>query len=152
MPTINNQTWPILVNMPTLSAFVVPLIKITLVCPSFSLLLTGSDRLSQTLRQQCAAELCVNAVSYAKHDLLDVQAMSESPFGNAVATQFVLPMNSASLNDKARVVKDEAKLVLNGGEPSLLQAAALATVIKRSVHSLCLDQVSEECLIRMTYE
>ena len=70
----------------------------------------------------------------------------------AVATALVPPMNDASLDDKVRVVKGEASLVLNGGEPSLLQAAALATVIKRPVHSFCLEQVSEECLTRlMTY-
>ena len=119
---------------------------------------TGSDRLSQTLRQQCAAELCVNAASYVEHECLNVEAMSgattSSPhsktltFGMAVATTFVLPMNGASLDDKVRVVKDEARLVLNGGEPSLLQAAALATVSKRPIHSLCLDQVSEDCLTR----
>ena len=107
----------------------------------------GSDRLSQTLRQQCAAELCVNAASYAEHACLNVEAAygkttsTTLTFGNAVATAFVLPMNNASLDDKVRVVKDEARLVLNGGEPSLLQAAALATVTKRPIHSLCLDKV-----------
>ena len=110
------------------------------------MMLTGSDRLSQTLRQQCAAELCVNAASYAEHECLKVtvsrKRSKKLKFDMAVATAFVLPMNNASLDDKVRVVKDEARLVLNGGEPSLLQAAALATVIKRPIHSLCLDQVS----------
>ena len=112
----------------------------------------GSDGLSQTLRQQCAAELCVNAASYAEHTCLNVEVAScetkstTLTFGMAVATAFVLLMNNASLDDKVRVVKDEARLVLNGGEPSLLQAAALATVIKRPIHSLCLDRVRLQCL------
>ena len=106
--------------------------------------------MSQSLRQQCAAELYVNAEMYAEHECLkgnSATAGSESAtftFGIAVATLFILPMNDASLDDKVRVVKDEAKLVANGGEPSLLQAAALATVIKRPIHSLCLDQVGPQ--------
>ena len=112
---------------------------------------TGSDRLSQTLRQQGAAELCVNAASYVEHECLNVEAISGAATSKSPSNaSFVsaLSANDASLDDKVRVVKDEARLVLNGGESSLLQAAALATVIKRPVHSLCLNQVSEEGITR----
>ena len=100
------------------------------------MMFTGSDRLSQTLRQQCAAELYVNAASYVERACLNVEPMSGASTSDSPLT--------ASLDDKVRVVKDEARLVLNGGEPSLLQAAALATVIKRPIHSICLYQVSEQ--------
>ena len=123
-----------------------------MILKSLLLFFIGSDRLSKTLRQQCAAELYVNADRYAQHACLNVEAapgttmpdpQSTLTFGMAVATTCTSPMNSASLDDKVRVVKDEARLVLNGGEPSLLQAAALATVIKQPVYSLCLDQVGK---------
>ena len=114
----------------------------------------GSVRLSQTLRQQCAAELCVNVTSYAEHGCLKVTVSGANTsrkrskklkFGLAVSAALVPRVNNASLGDKVRVVKDEARLVLNGGTPSLLQAAALATVIKRPIHILSLDQVSVRC-------
>ena len=91
-----------------------------------------------------------------KHACLNVEAVSGKTtsrshsatltFGMAVTTQSVLPMSNPSMDDKVRVVKDEARLVLNGGEPSLLQAAALATVIKRRIHSRCLDKVRLQSL------
>ena len=109
-----------------------------------------------SLRQQCAAELYVNAELYAGQDYLKKKPASAGcasritsaplTFGMTVSTPTVLTVSEPSLDDKVRVVKDEARPVLNGGEPSLLQAAALATVIKRPVHSFCLEQVSEECL------
>ena len=112
---------------------------------------TGSGDLSQSLRQQCAAELYVNAERYAEHNcLMEKSALVESDssilsatlaFDMAVSTPCKIPMDDTSLEVKVRVVKNEARLVLNGGQPSLLQAAALATVIKRPIHSLCLDKV-----------
>ena len=117
-------------------------------------MVTGSYDLSQSLRQQCSAELYVNAGLYADHACLksksapaagsDVSSTT-AMFGMVVSTPSALSMNNASMDDKVRVVKDEAKLVAGGGEPSLLQAAALATVIKRPIHSLCLDQVRQQC-------
>ena len=112
---------------------------------------SGSTDLSESLRQQCAAELYVNAEQYVQHDCLTGTSApvgsdsSNQPatlaFDMAVSTPFIIPMNGILLYDKVRVVTNEARLVLNGGEPSLLQAAALATVIKRPIHSLCLDKV-----------
>ena len=114
-----------------------------------------------SLRQQCAAELYVNAELYAGQDYLKKKPASAGcasritsaplTFGMTVSTPTVLTVSEPSLDDKVRVVKDEARPVLNGGEPSLLQAAALATVIKRPIHNLCLDKVRLQCLKLMVW-
>ena len=106
-----------------------------------SLSSAGNEDLAPVLRQQSSAELYINADQYAEHHCwrkTDQTPDDETIFRLALlgrSLQVLSQIDRQSTCAKVAAIRREALLVATGGGPSVIQVAALATVIRRPINS-----------------